>query len=220
MTMEQLSIQEGGVEKYVAEEAVYMLVSVSKFQSECGRGRRSNFFNLDDSRTHPDALSNMDSTTWRRLRKGIARAKRDAFFAVVPFMLVVIVPFAVVLFIFPIPDDDYPAKQIKLIIAWSVLMCIVFYFAMTNIMLNEGGQNVVSAMASQFERLGYEVQFLVEYDCYLCRCSFLRFVPAVRGRQVSQKAASGEDDLGAFNFDDWKQLEGKREQTDQRRRGA
>jgi hypothetical protein len=217
MTMEQLSIQEGGVDEYVADGEVCMLVSVSKFQSECGRGLRSNFFNLDDCRTHPDALSNMDSVTWRRLRGGIARAKWDALCAVVPIMLVMVVPFAVLLF--TMPDDatmaDYP-KRIKFFIAWSVLTCIVCFFALRKEkkMLNEGGQNVVSAMASQFERLGYEVEFVVEYDCYMCRCSFLRFVPAVGGRQISQEVTSAEDDLGAFNFDDWKHLEGKWEQTD------
>jgi hypothetical protein len=205
--MEQLSIEEGGIEEYVTDEEVCILVSVSRFQNECGRGRQSNFFNLDDCRTYPDSLSNMNSITWCRMKADIARVKWNVGCIVVPIMLAVIAPFFVVLY--TMPDDatmDNHPKRIIFFCAWSVFTCIVLYFASKKEkeILNEGVQKVVSAMASRFAWLGYNVKFVVEYDCNLGYCSYLRFVP--------QEAISD-----AFNFDDWKQLEGKWEQTDQSR---
>jgi hypothetical protein len=63
-------------------------------------------------------------------------------------------------------------------------------------------------MARQFEEQGYHIEYVMVFDCYLFACSWIRFTPTGRGRVVN-------DDLGVFNLEDWKPLEGKWKQMDQ-----
>jgi hypothetical protein len=75
-------------------------------------------------------------------------------------------------------------------------------------MKNKGYEKIVAAMTHRFQEQGFEIEFVVLYDCCIIPCSYIRFTPT--GTDEGQT----DDNLGVFNIHDWKPLEGKWEMTE------
>jgi hypothetical protein len=212
---ESLPIEEGGVDG----EEFFLYLHASDHEKYCGRGGwRSNYFNYKEHRrAPPDAGSSIDVSLWRLIIKGITSegGKVERHSNPVIMMVVVLVYLPFMILSSTLPDEASMADHPVQLVVFCVLAAIMLVSVIVGIpyvcrMKNKGYQKVVSAMAHRFQEQGFEIQFVVLYDCCIIACPYIRFTPTGAGRQVGQT----EDHLGVFNIHDWKPLEGKWEMTE------
>jgi hypothetical protein len=202
---ESLPIEEGGVD---GEEEFYLYLHPSWYNSQ------------EHRKAPPDAGRNIDVSLWRLIIKGIISESGKVERHSSPIVLIVFVFVFLPIMILSktLPDEatmaDHPVQLIFLCVLTAIFFIAVIvglaYVSRMKKMKKKGYQKVVSAMAHRFQDQGFEIEFVVLYDCCIVARSYIRFTPTGAGRQVGQT----EDHLGIFNIHDWKPLEGNWEMTE------